>query len=61
MTSNDLRTEFDVVQRRERALRGERPLRRFALVAVSAVAIAVLAVLPLLWGLTFTDRSMLRP
>ncbi|HEX9428036.1 MAG TPA: hypothetical protein VGA64_09630 [Candidatus Polarisedimenticolia bacterium] len=61
LTSNHLRTEFDVVQRRERALRGDRPLRRFALVAVSAAAIAALAVLPLLWGLTFTDRSMLRP
>lgn len=61
LTSNHLRTEFDLVQRRERALRGDRPLLRLATVGVSSAAIAVVAVLPLLWGLTFTDRSMLRP
>ena len=61
LTSNDLRTEFDVVQKTERALRGQRPLRRFALVAVSSVVIAVVAILPILWGLTFSDRAMLRP
>lgn len=61
LTSNELNTEFDLVQKAERAMRGVRPLRRFALVAVSAVAIAVVAILPILWGLTFSDRSMLRP
>ncbi len=61
MTSNSLRCEFDLVQRKERALRRDRPVRRFALVAVSSAVIAALAVLPILWGLTFTDRSMLRP
>ncbi len=61
MTSNHLRIEFDLVQRMERALRGDRPLRRFAVVGVSSVVIAAVAVLPILWGLTFTDRSMLRP
>jgi uncharacterized membrane protein YphA (DoxX/SURF4 family) len=61
LTSNDLRTEFDVVQKTERAMRGQRPLQRFALVAVSSVVIAVVAILPILWGLTFSDRAMLRP
>jgi uncharacterized membrane protein YphA (DoxX/SURF4 family) len=61
LTSNDLRTEFDIVQKTERSMRGDRPLRRFALVAVSSVVIAVVAILPILWGLTFSDRAMLRP
>jgi uncharacterized membrane protein YphA (DoxX/SURF4 family) len=61
LTSNDLRTEFDVVQKTERAMRGHRPLQRFALVAVSSVVIAVVAILPILWGLTFSNRAMLRP
>jgi uncharacterized membrane protein YphA (DoxX/SURF4 family) len=61
MTSNHLKTEFDLVQEKERALRRDRPLRRFALVGVSSVVIAAVAVFPILWGLTFTDRSMLRP
>jgi uncharacterized membrane protein YphA (DoxX/SURF4 family) len=61
LTSNDLRTEFDIVQKTERAMRGDQPLRRFALVAVSSVVIAVVAILPILWGLTFSDRAMLKP
>jgi uncharacterized membrane protein YphA (DoxX/SURF4 family) len=61
LTSNDLRTEFDVVQKTERAMRGQRPLQRFALVAVSSVVIAVVAIMPILWGLTFSDRAMLKP
>jgi uncharacterized membrane protein YphA (DoxX/SURF4 family) len=61
LTSNDLRTEFDPLQKVERALRGGRPLRRVALVAVSSVGIAVVAIFPILWALTFSDRSMLRP
>jgi len=60
LTSNDLRTEFDLVQKKERGLRGDQPLRRMALVAVSSVVIAVVAIFPILWALTFTDRSMLR-
>jgi len=61
LTSNDLHTEFDLVQKTERAMRGDQPLRRFALVAVSSVVIAVVAILPILWGLTFSDRAMLKP
>jgi uncharacterized membrane protein YphA (DoxX/SURF4 family) len=61
MTSNHLGTEFEFVQRIERELRCEQPVRRLAIVGVSSVAIAALAVLPLLWGLTFTNRSFLRP
>jgi uncharacterized membrane protein YphA (DoxX/SURF4 family) len=61
LTSNDLRTEFDLVQRLERGLRGVNTARRMALVAVSSVVIAAVAILPILWGLTFSDRSMLRP
>ena len=61
LTSNDLHTEFDLVQKTERAMRGDQPLRRFALVAVSSVVIAVVAILPILWGLTFSNRAMLRP
>jgi uncharacterized membrane protein YphA (DoxX/SURF4 family) len=59
LTSNVLRTEFDLVQKMERGLR-DRPLGRVALVAVSSVGIAVVAIFPLLWALTFSDRSMLR-
>jgi uncharacterized membrane protein YphA (DoxX/SURF4 family) len=61
LTSNDLRTEFDVVQDTERGMRGRSPLRRFALVAVSSFVIAFIAVMPILWGLTFSNRSMLHP
>ena len=61
LTSNDLRTEFDIVQKTERAMRGNGGLRRLALVAVSSVVIAVVAVLPILWGLTFSNRAMLKP
>jgi len=61
LTSNDLRTEFDIVQKTERSMRGDRALRRFALVAVASVVIAVVAVMPILWGLTFSNRAMLKP
>jgi uncharacterized membrane protein YphA (DoxX/SURF4 family) len=61
LTSNDLRTEFDIVQKTERAMRGSQPLRRFALVAAASLVIAVVAVIPILWGLTFSNRAMLRP
>ena len=60
LTSNDLRGEFDLVQKVERNWRGDRPLRRVALVTVSSVVIAVVAIFPILWALTFSDRSMLR-
>jgi len=59
LTSNHLRTEFDFVQKRERVLRGSRPLRRFAMVGIASVVIAAVAILPILWGLTFTDRQAL--
>jgi hypothetical protein len=42
-------------------MRGDQPLRRFALVAVSSVVIALVAILPILWGLTFSNRAMLKP
>ncbi len=61
MASNHLKTEFDLVERKARALRRDVPLRSYALVAVSAILIAVIAVLPILWGLSFTDRSLLNP
>jgi uncharacterized membrane protein YphA (DoxX/SURF4 family) len=61
LTSNDLHTEFDIVQKTERSMRGDHALRRFALVAVSSVVIAVVAIMPILWGLTFSNRAMLKP
>jgi uncharacterized membrane protein YphA (DoxX/SURF4 family) len=61
LTSNDLRTEFDIVQKTERSMRGHNFVRRFALVAVASVVIAVVAVMPILWGLTFSNRAMLKP
>ena len=57
VTSNHLRSEFGLVERLELALRRGSPMRRYALVAVSAAVIAFLAVMPLLYFLTFTDRS----
>lgn len=60
VTSNHLRSEFGVVERIERALRAGSPPKRLALVAVSAAVIAFLAVMPMLYFLTFTDRSWLR-
>lgn len=59
MTSNHLGTEFDVVQRLERTTRAGQPLKRVALVAAASAVIALVAVFPLLYALTFTDRSML--
>jgi hypothetical protein len=61
MASNHLGTEFNLVERKARVLRRDGPWRSYALVAVSAVLIAAIAVLPILWGLTFTDRSLLLP
>jgi uncharacterized membrane protein YphA (DoxX/SURF4 family) len=60
LTSNALNTEFDFVQKIERGLRTGRPLRRVALVTVSSVVIAAVTIFPILWALTFSDRSMLR-
>jgi len=60
VTSNYLRSEFGIVERIERALRGGTPVRRWALVAVSATVIAFLAVMPFLYLLTLTDRSYLK-
>jgi uncharacterized membrane protein YphA (DoxX/SURF4 family) len=60
VTSNHLRSEFGLVERLERVLRGGTPVKRYALVAVSAAVIALLAVMPFLYLLTFTDRSYLK-
>ena len=60
LTSNHLGSEFAFVQRKEREMRMAAPLvKRVALVAAAAVAIAFLAVIPMLYFLTFTDRSLL--
>jgi uncharacterized membrane protein YphA (DoxX/SURF4 family) len=61
LTSNHLRTEFHPLERIERALRRGSHLKRLVLVAAVSVAIAFLAVMPMLYLLTFTVRSMLRP
>jgi uncharacterized membrane protein YphA (DoxX/SURF4 family) len=61
LTSNYLGTEFDALQRKEREMRMAGPLvKRMALVAAASVAIAFLAVIPMLYFLTFTDRSLLK-
>lgn len=60
VTSNHLRTEFRLVERIERAMRSGSHSRRVALIAAASVAIAFLAVMPMLYFLTFTDRAMLR-
>lgn len=60
VTSNHLRTEFHLVERLERAMRAGSHGRRMAVIAAVSVAIAFLAVMPMLYFLTFTDRSLLR-
>lgn len=60
VTSNHLHSEFGLVERIERALRSSVPAKRYALVAVSAAVIAFLAVMPVLYFLTFANRSLLR-
>jgi hypothetical protein len=60
VTSNYLRTEFAPVERVERALRAGAHAKRLVLVAAASAAIAFLAVMPMLYFLTFTDRSLLR-
>ena len=59
VTSNHLHSEFGIVEKIERAWRGGAPAKRYAMVAVSAAVIALLAVMPILYLLTFTDRSYL--
>jgi len=60
ITSNHLRAEFHPLERIERGMRSGAHVQRFALVAAASVAIAFLTVMPMLYALTFTDRSMLR-
>lgn len=60
ITSNYLRSEFNPLERVERLMRRGSPVKRFALMGVFAVGIALLAVMPMLYFLTFTDRSMLK-
>lgn len=60
VTSNHLQSEFGVIERIERIWRSGAPAKRWAMVGASAAAIALLAVMPILYLLTFTDRSYLR-
>lgn len=60
VTSNQLRSEFGLLERIERALRRGSHVKRLALVVVASVLIAFLAVMPMLYFLTFADRAMLR-
>ena len=60
ITSNYLRSEFNPLERIERLMRRGSPVKRFALMGAFAVGIALLAVMPMLYFLTFTDRSMLQ-
>ncbi len=60
ITSNYLRSEFNPLERIERLMRKGSPVKRFALMGACAVGIALLAVMPMLYFLTFTDRSMLK-
>jgi uncharacterized membrane protein YphA (DoxX/SURF4 family) len=59
VTSNHLRSEFGIVEKLERMWRAGAPAKRWAMVGVSAAVIAFLAVMPILYLLTFTDRSYL--
>jgi len=59
VTSNDLRSEFGIVEKLERMWRACAPAKRWAMVGVSAAVIAFLAVMPILYLLTCTDRSYL--
>jgi uncharacterized membrane protein YphA (DoxX/SURF4 family) len=59
VTSNHLHSEFGIVEKLERMWRSGAPAKRWAMVGVSAAVIAFLAVMPLLYLLTFTDRSYL--
>jgi uncharacterized membrane protein YphA (DoxX/SURF4 family) len=59
VTSNHLRSEFGIVEKIERLWRSGAPAKRWAMVGVSAVVIAFLAVMPILYLLTFTDRAYL--
>lgn len=60
ITSNYLRSEFNPLERIERLMRQGSAVKRFALMGAFAVGIALLAVMPMLYFLTFTDRSMLK-
>jgi len=60
VTSNHLRSEFGIVERIERAWRSGSPAMRWGMVAVSSAVIAFLAVMPIMYLLTFTDRAYLR-
>ena len=60
MFSNKLHTEFVRVEQMERnAARGGRPAAQLAVVVASSVAIAFVAIFPILYLLTFASRSNL--
>jgi hypothetical protein len=62
MFSNKLETEFSRVETLEhQAARGGRPAAQLAVVVASSVAIAFAAIFPLLYLLTYADRSQLSP
>jgi uncharacterized membrane protein YphA (DoxX/SURF4 family) len=60
VTSNHLRSEFGLLERVERALRPGGQMRRLALVAAASALIGFLAVMPMLYLLTFADRALLQ-
>jgi uncharacterized membrane protein YphA (DoxX/SURF4 family) len=58
--SNHHNTEFDIVQRIEKRMRRDQPfLKRAAVVVAASLLISFLAIGPMLYALTFTDRSAL--
>ena len=60
LTSNHLHSEFGIVEKIELAWRSRPFAQRMVFVVAAAVVIAFLAVMPMLYFLTFTDRSLLR-
>lgn len=60
ITSNYLRSEFNPLERIERLMRAGSPVKRFAMMGAFAAGIALLAIMPFLYFLTLTDRSMLK-
>jgi uncharacterized membrane protein YphA (DoxX/SURF4 family) len=59
--SNRLHSELDPIESvEERAGRDDRGMRQAAIIGGTAIALAIFTILPVLFALTFTDRSYLR-